>query len=93
MYEQGFKRKRNVTKSEENPNGMLVTPELGGWIVLSVVQKGKGCIDHVRVEMDERGIEPPMPLKKMRWKEVNDLFKINERKRLIGLELAQDIVH
>ena len=91
MYEQGFKRKRNVTKSEENPNGMLVTPEMGGTIVLSVLQKGKGHIALMRAKMDERGIEPPMPLEKMKWKEVTDLPKIDKYKELIGSELAREL--
>ena len=60
MYEQGIKRKRNATKSEENSNRMLVTPEMCGNIVLSVLQKGKSHIDYVRVEMGERGIELPI---------------------------------
>ena len=62
MYEQGIKRKRSVTKSEKNPNGILVTPEMDRKIVLRVLQKGKGRIDHVCVEMDERRIERPMTL-------------------------------
>ena len=66
MYEQGIKRKRNATKSRVKLKGMLVTPEMGGKIVLSVLHKGKGHIDHVCVKMDERGIEPPMLLEKMK---------------------------
>ena len=68
IYERGIKRKGNVTKSEENPNGMLVTPEMSGKMVLSALQIGKGCIDHVRFELDERGIEQPMPLEKRNGK-------------------------
>ena len=43
--------------------------------------------------MDERGIEPPMPLKEMTWKEVINLLKIDTYKRLIGLELDRNIKH
>ena len=59
MCEQGIKKKRNVTKSEENPNGMLITPEMGGNIVLSVFQKGKGHMNQLRAEIKEHRIEPP----------------------------------
>ena len=72
---------------------MLVTPEMGGKIVLSAVQKGKGQIDHVHVEIDKRGIELRKPLEKMKWKEVTNLLKIDDYKRLIGLELVWDIEH
>ena len=47
----GGSRKRTITKSEENPNGMLITPEMGGKIVLSVLQEGKGHISHVSAEI------------------------------------------
>ena len=56
MYERGIKKKRKVTKSKENPNGMLITPEMGGKIVLSVLQKGKGHMPQLRAEIKERGI-------------------------------------
>ena len=42
MYERGIKNKWKVNKSEENPDGMLITSEMGGKIVLSVLQNGKG---------------------------------------------------
>ena len=92
-YEQGIKKKRTITKSEENPNGMLITPEMGGKIVLSVLQKGKGHISHVSAEIEERGIEPPTDIDSMKWKEVVDLLRIDEYKRLVQLELARDIDH
>ena len=57
MYERGIKKKRKVTKSEENPNGMLIMPEMGGKIVLSALQKGKGHMNHLRAEIEERGIQ------------------------------------
>ena len=93
MYERGAKKKRNVTKSEENPNGMTITPEMGGKIVLSVLQKGKGHADHVHAEIQQRGIEPPMPLKDMKWKEVVDLLRLDEYHTLVRLELARSIEH
>lgn len=93
MYERGIKKKRKVTKSEENPNGMLITPEMGGKIVLSVLQKGKGHMDQLRAEIKERGIEAPESIDGMKWKEVIDLLRIDEYKRLVELELARDIEH
>ena len=42
MYERGSKKEWNVNRTEDNPNGMLLTPEMGGKIVLSVLQKGTG---------------------------------------------------
>ena len=82
-----------VTTSEDNPNGMLITPEMGGKIVVSVLQKGKGHIAHVSAELSERKVEPPMELSKMKWKEVTDLLRKDEYKRLVELELAWDINH
>ena len=92
-YERGVIKKRSITKSEDNPNGMLITPEMGGKIVFSVLQKGKGHINHVRAELAERGIEPPTSIEDMKWKEVVDLLRMDEYKRLVELELARDIEH
>ena len=72
---------------------MLITPEMGGKIVLSVSQKGKGHISHVSAEIEERGIEPPTDVDTMKWKEVVDLLRIDEYKRLVQLKLAQDVDH
>ena len=70
---------------------MLITPEMGGKIVLSVLQKGKGYISHVSAEIEERGIEPSMDVDSMKWKEVIDLLWIDEYRRLVQLELARNI--
>ena len=45
---------------------MLITPEMGGKIVLIALQKGKGHTDHVRAELEERRVELPMPLEEMK---------------------------
>ena len=66
MYERGIKKKRKVTKLEENPNGMLVMPEMGGNIVLSVLQRGQGHGSPVSAEIQKRGIESPVPIKDMK---------------------------
>ena len=70
---------------------MLITPETGGKIVLSVLQKGKGHMNQLRAEIEERGIEPPESIDDMKWKEVIDLLQIDEYKRLVKLERARDI--
>ena len=70
---------------------MLITPEMGGKIVRSVLQKSKGHIDHVKAELEERGVEPPMPLGEMKWKEVIDQLRMDEYHSLVELELARDI--
>ena len=93
LYEREAKKKRNVSKSEENPNGMLIRPEMGGKIVLSILQKGEGHIDHVCAELDEQGVEQPMPLAEMKWKEVIDQLRMDEYHSLVELELARDIEH
>ena len=35
-YERGVNKTRPTTKPEDNPNGMLITPEMGGKIVLGM---------------------------------------------------------
>ena len=71
---------------------MLITSEMRSKIVVSVFQKGKGHINHVSAELSERGVEPPMQLSKMKWKEVEatDLLRKDEYKKLVELELARD---
>ena len=59
------KKKRTITKSEDNPNGMMITPEMGNNIVLSVLQKCKSHISHVSAEISEHGLEQPMPIDNM----------------------------
>ena len=68
------KKKRTIKKSEENANDMLITPEIGGKIVLSVFQKGKDHINHISAGIEECGIKPPINVDSMKWKEVVDLL-------------------
>ena len=82
-----------MTTSEDNPNGMLITTEMGGKIVVSVLLKKKDHIAHVSAELSERGVEPPMQLRKMKWKELTDLLRKDKYTRLVELELARDINH
>ena len=57
------------------------------------MQKGKGHMNQLRAGIEERGIEPPKSIDGMKWKEVIDFLRIDEYKRLVELELAQDIKH
>ena len=66
---------------------------MGGKIVLSALQKGKGHIDHVRAELEERQVELPVPLEKMKWKEAVNLLRLDEYHLLVEQELARSIEH
>ena len=77
MSERGIKKKRGVMKSEENPNGVVITPEMGGSILMSVLLKGKGHADHFHAELQQRRIETPMLIEDMKWKEVIDLLRMD----------------
>ena len=50
-------------------------------------------MNQLRAEIEERRIELPESIDGMKWKEVIDLLRINEYKRLVELELARDIEH
>ena len=72
---------------------MIVTPEMGGKMVLSVLQRGQGHDGAVSAEIQKRGIEAPMPIKDMKWTEVLDLLRMDEYQMLVRLELARSIEH
>ena len=65
-YERRSKKEKYVVRSKENPNDTLITPEMERKIVLGALQKGKRHIDHVRAELEERGVELPMSLEEMK---------------------------
>ena len=44
-------------------------------------------------EIAERGIEPPMSIEDMQWKEVINLLRMDEFKRLVEIGLARNIEH
>ena len=67
---------------------MLITLEMGGENVLSVLQKDKGHISHISAQIEEHRIESPTDVDSMKWKEGVDLLQIDEYKRLVQLELA-----
>ena len=75
---------RNVAKSEENPNEMHIAQEMSGEIILNVLQKAKGQINHTDVELADGGVEPPVPLNGMKWKDINNLLKMDEYKSLVA---------
>ena len=62
MYKKGTKKKRRAIKADNNPNGIHITAEMGGKIVLGILHKGKGHDVHVHAEIEDRGIEPPKPI-------------------------------
>ena len=39
MYEREINKRRTVAKSEENQNGMIITPEMGDKIMIQVYYK------------------------------------------------------
>ena len=52
-----------VTKLEDNPSGMLIhwRCEMGGKVVLSVLQKDKGHVSHVSAKIEECRIQLDYP--------------------------------
>ena len=70
---------------------MLITLEVEGKIALSVLQNSKGHMNQLQAEIEEHGIEPPESINGMKWKEVIDLLRRDEYKRLVETELSQDI--
>ena len=91
MYERGIKKKRSVTKSKEILDSVVITPEVGGNILSSVLLKSKDHADHIYAELQQCGIEPPMPIEDMMWKEVIDLLWMDEYHLLAQQELARSI--
>ena len=91
MNEQGTKKKKSVTKLEENPNGTVITPEKGGIMLLVVLLNDKGHAGHVHTELQQRGIEPPIPIKDTEWKEAIDLLRVDKNQLLVQQEPVQSI--
>ena len=54
MYKPEIKKRRTVTKSENNVNGLLITSEMGDNIVLSLLQKSKSHISHISSDIVKR---------------------------------------
>lgn len=93
MYEKGIAKKRKPTKAEENTNGMLVTAQMGGKIILSILHSTTtpNQVEHVDAEILERGIMLPMPLNKMNWKDKKELLMKDEYLLLQEQGLARNI--
>ena len=92
-WEKGINKKRTIGKSEDNPNGIHVTAEMGGMIQLGILHKGKGHDEHVHEEIEARGIKPPKPLSDMEWGDVKNLLRVHEYQVLVEQELARNIEH
>ena len=88
-----MKKKKALTKLEENPNDMSIPPEMGGKAAVSTLFKGKGHIAHVYAEMSERKVKPPMLISKRKWKELTDLQKMEKCKKLVELQVVHNIDH
>ena len=43
---------------------MVIPPDMGGKILVSILYRGKGHGEHVSAELSERGVEPPMETSK-----------------------------
>ena len=85
MYEKGMKKQRKITASESNTNtdGICVTAQMSGKILLSILNHIKGGYDvHVDAEIAEKGIKPPMSLGEMAWADKKNLLKIDKFKIL-----------
>ena len=93
MYKKGIQKKRRAIKADNNPNGIHITAEMGGKIVLGILHKGKGHDVHVHAEIEARGIEPPKPIAEMEWTDVKNLLKIDELRLLVEQELARSVEH
>ena len=72
---------------------MVITPEMSGNILLSVLPKGKGHVDHVHAELQQCRIEPPMLIEDIKWKEVIDLIQMDDYQLLVQQELVWSIKH
>ena len=92
-YEKGIAKKRKPTKAEENTNGMDITAQMGGKIILSILHATTtpNQVEHVHAEIVERGIELPMELNKMKWKDKIRLLRDDEYLVRKGQGLARDI--
>ena len=89
----GMQKKRKITKAEENPNGMHISPEMDGSIVLSCILKGEGHEEHVDAEITKRDIDLPKELKDMTWNEKKDQLRIDEMQVKVAKDLAFSIEH
>ena len=63
---------------EANPNGMIVTPDRGDEIVLSVLQQWQGHDSPFDSEIQEHKIESPIPIKDMTSTVLGNLLRMNK---------------
>ena len=93
-FEAGVEKKRRVTAKEHNPTGIDIPSAMGGDIPFVKITKGKGHGEHVRAEIEERGITPPKPYNEMfqrEWKSLKDILKQSEFSRLAQYDKVVDI--
>ena len=93
-FEAGVEKKRRVTAKEHNPTGIDVPSAMGGDIPFVKITKGKGHGEHVRAEIEERGITLPKPYDYMfdkEWRNLKDILRRSEFSRLAEHDKVADI--
>ena len=93
-FEAGVEKKHRVTVKEHNPTGINVPSAMGDDIPFVKITKGKGHGEHVRAEIEERGITLPKPYNEMfdkEWKNLKDILRRSEFSRLAEHDKVADI--
>ena len=85
-FDAGLEKQRRVTSKEQNPNGINVPSAMGGSIQISKITKSsRGHRDHVKAEIEERGITLPKTYDEMyrnEWDKLKEVLMINEFQQL-----------
>ena len=93
-FETGVEKKRRVTAKEHNPTGIEVPSAMGGDIPFVKLTKNRDVKEHVKAEIEERGITLPKPYNEMfdkEWKHLKDILKQSEFTRLAQYDKVADI--
>ena len=93
-FEAGVEKKRRVTAKEHNPTGIEVPSAMGGDIPFVKLTKNRDVKEHVKAEIEERGITLPKPYNEMfdkEWRHLKDILKQSEFTRLAQYDKVADI--
>ena len=93
-FEAGLEKKRKVTAKKHNPTGIEVPSAMGGDIPFVKITKNRNVKEHVKAEIEERGITLPKPYNEMfdkEWKHLKDILKQSEFTRLAQYDKVADI--
>ena len=93
-FEAGLEEKRRVTAKELNPAGIEVPFAMGSEIPFVKITKSRNVKEHVKAEIEERGITLPKPYNEMfdkEWKHLKDILKQSEFTRLAQYDKVADI--